>query len=55
MTVYINVKEDHNVETVDEFETREEAKKMLAEYHMVGGYFRDAYLSNRPTKEWRER
>ena len=39
------------LETVDEFETRREARAMLTEYRMSdpsGSY----YLSSRPCKEW---
>lgn len=41
------------IETVDEFETLKEAKKMLAEYQMSdpSAYY---YLSRRPCKEWKE-
>lgn len=50
--IYINTRADREVETVDEFDTRAEAKKMLAEYQMSApgmGY----YMSRRCTKEWR--
>lgn len=49
---YINMKNGREVETVDEFETRREARDMLAEYVMSApgaGY----YISTRATAEWR--
>jgi hypothetical protein len=51
---YINTKHGGAVETVDEFEDRKEARKMLAEYQMSAPYM-GYYLSSRSTKEWRER
>lgn len=50
---YINYRcpYDGGVETVDQFETWAEARKMAREYSMVSpGY----YLSQRATREWRE-
>lgn len=47
---YINMR-DGEVETVDQFETREEALKMLAEYQMA--FNRSLYLSTRCTREWK--
>lgn len=50
---YINTKTIDGVETVDQFETRKEAREMLSEYQMSApemGY----YLSTRATREWRE-
>ena len=55
MTTYINVKENGKTETIDEFETRKEARGMLKEYKIANSYYHNAYLSSRSTKEWRER
>jgi hypothetical protein len=53
MTLYIQRKDGRDVETVDEFETRKEARAMLEEYQLAD---RSAvyYLSSRPCKAWRE-
>ena len=51
--MYINIKEDGKVETLDEFETYKEAIKMLKEYIIASSYYRGAYISRRCTKEWR--
>ena len=50
---YINIKQDGKVETVDQFETYEEAKKMRDEYNMSDSY-NYYYISSRSTKDWRE-
>ena len=50
---YINTKQDGKVETVDQFETYEEAKKMRDEYNMSDSY-NYYYISSRSTKDWRE-
>ena len=51
---YINIKwANGDVETIDMFETRKEAKAMLKEYRMTAGQ-ENAYLSNRATAEWRQ-
>lgn len=55
MATYIQLKSEHGLETVDEFETRKEAREMLAEYRLgdpSGNYY---YLSSRACKDWRER
>ena len=49
--IYINMKTSEGVETVDEVDTRKEARAMLAEYQLMSGNY---YLSIRCTKEWRE-
>lgn len=51
---YIQRKDSRYLETVDEFETRKEARAMLAEYRMSdqSAHF---YLSSRPCKDWREK
>jgi len=48
---YINRRGQGHLETVDEFETRKEAKAMLAEYRMSdpSGYY---YISSRCCREW---
>ncbi len=51
---YINIKENGRVETIDEFESYNEARKMLTEYKIASSYYSGVYLSNRSTKEWRE-
>jgi hypothetical protein len=53
--VYINIKEDNQVETIDEFETYKEAKEMLKEYRFVSNYYIGAYLSQRCTNYWSNR
>tara|TARA_R100000908_G_C3665755_1_gene90942 strand:- start:1 stop:168 length:168 start_codon:yes stop_codon:yes gene_type:complete len=53
--IYINLKTDElGIETVDEFDTRKEALRMLKEYQSlhVDGYY---YISSRSTQYWRER
>jgi hypothetical protein len=52
--VYIQRKGDGYLETVDEFETRKEARAMLVEYRMIDPYDH-FYLSSRPCKAWKER
>jgi len=54
MATYINIKENGQTETLDEFETYSEAKKMLVEYKIASSYYSGAYLSSRSTKEWKE-
>lgn len=51
---YIQRKDNRQLETVDEFETRKEASAMLAEYRMAdpSAHY---YLSSRPCKDWREK
>ena len=51
---YINMREDGDVETVDEFSTREEALEMLAEYQLAFGHTRQLYLSTRCTNDWKD-
>ena len=48
---YINMRTSGEVETVDQFETRKEARAMLVEYSLAfnGG----VYLSQRPTDDWK--
>ena len=49
---YINMKANGEIETVDEFETRKEARVMLTEYRMAFGPC-ELYLSQRCTNDWR--
>ena len=52
---YINIKQGSYIETIDEFETREEASKMLSEYQMAyrgTGY--NIYISTKPDREWND-
>ena len=51
--IYINIKENGKVETLDQFETYREAKAMLKEYCIASPYYYGAYLSSRCTKEWK--
>lgn len=53
MKTYLNIKDGNAVETIDEFETWAEAKKMKKEYDMAYGHNR-IYLSQRCTKDWRK-
>lgn len=52
MSVYIQRKDGRDLETVDEFATRKEARAMLAEYRLAD---RSAhyYTSSRPCKHWK--
>jgi len=54
--LYINIKtSQHSTETIDQFETRKEAREMLREYRIA---YKETglnlYLSTRSTKQWRE-
>ena len=51
--VYIQLKSSYGLETVDEFETRKEAKLMLTEYRLIGDKSGHYYLSTRACKHWR--
>jgi hypothetical protein len=50
--IYIQRRGDGYLETVDEFETRKEARLMLAEYRMSdpSAYY---YIISRACKEWK--
>jgi len=50
---YIQLKQGYHLETVDEFDTLKEAKKMLAEYRL-GDLYSSYYISSRPCKNWKE-
>ena len=48
---YINLKTSGTVETIDEFETRKEANRMLIEYRVAFGPC-DLYVSSRCDNTW---
>jgi hypothetical protein len=48
---YIQLRTGKQLETVDEFETRKEALRMLSEYRMAAPGC-DYYLSSRPCRDW---
>lgn len=60
-TIYLNLKSNYGIETVDEF-TREETQspkefrlyvnEMVREYHLAG---QSVYKSSRSTKDWRDK
>lgn len=52
MNYYMQRKDGRNLETVDEFETRKEARAMLAEYRL-SDRSADYYISTRPCKDWK--
>lgn len=51
--IYIQRKDAHQLETVDEFQTMKEALAMLTEYRMSdpSAHF---YTSRRPCKAWKQ-
>jgi len=52
--VYIQRKDGNQLETVDEFDTRKEAREMVAEYRMADPYA-EYYTSSRPCKDWADK
>lgn len=52
--LYINIKANGQVETVDEFSTKKEADEMVKEYN-ISDRANSYYISKRATKEWREK
>ena len=52
--LYINIKANGHVETVDEFSTKKEADEMVKEYN-ISDKANSYYISKRATKEWREK
>ena len=48
---YIQRKDAQGVETMDEFETRKEARAMLTEYN-IADTSAQYYISQRACKEW---
>ena len=53
--LYINIKENGKVKTLDCFGTYKEAKEMLKEYKLSSSYYITAYVSSRSTKDWLNR
>jgi len=51
MKTYIQRKDSRYLETVDELDSRKEARKMLAEYR-ISDPSANYYLSSRPCKAW---
>lgn len=51
--VYVQRKDQNGLETVDEFETRKEARAMLKEYQLSDNSAA-YYLSQRPCRDWRK-
>jgi len=49
--VYIQRKDSNGLETVDQFETRKEARAMIKEY-ALSDYSAEYYLSTRACKDW---
>lgn len=50
--LYIQRKDGRDLETVDEFQTRKEARAMLAEYRLSDSSA-EFYISQRCCKNWR--
>lgn len=48
---YIQRKDNRDPETVDEFDTRKEARLMLLEYQLSDSHA-DYYISTRPCQAW---
>lgn len=50
---YIQRKDRHGLKTVDEFESRAEARRMLEEYRLsdASAFY---YMSRKPCKDWNE-
>ena len=53
MKFYIQRRDGNQLETVDEFDTRKEARAMLAEYRMADPTAHH-YISTRCCKSWRD-
>lgn len=54
MKTYVQRKEGTRLETVDEFDSKEEARDMLAEYRLRD-HSAEYYLSGKPCKAWANR
>ena len=52
---YINIKEYGEVETLEQFESRKEARQVLNEYRCSNEWYANAYLSSRCTKDWKNK
>ncbi len=50
---YIQRKNAHGLETVDQCETLKEARYLLNEYRLTDTYA-EYYISSRATRDWRE-
>ena len=50
---YINRKDNNGIETVDEFPTMREARKMLTEYR-ISDCSASYYISQRACNDWKE-
>lgn len=53
MKIYIQRKDGNQLETVDEFDSRKEAREMVKEYR-ISDSSASYYLSSRPCKSWNE-
>lgn len=51
---YIQRKENRQLETVDQFESRKEAREMLKEYRLSDPSA-SYYISSRPCKDWKDK
>jgi hypothetical protein len=51
--VYIQRRDQWQLETVDEFQTRKEAREILKEYRLSDPSA-SYYISQRPCKHWKE-
>jgi hypothetical protein len=51
--LYIQRKDAHQLETVDEFATMKEARAMLTEYR-ISDPAAHYYISRRPCRHWKE-
>lgn len=51
MTIYIQRKQGRDIETIDEFSNRKDARAALAEYR-IADPSADYYLSQRACKHW---
>jgi hypothetical protein len=49
--VYIQMESSYGIETVDEFDTREEAREMIVSYR-ISDRTSKFYLSRRSTRDW---
>lgn len=54
MKTYVQRRDSFGLETVDEFDTRKEARAMLTEYR-VSDPSASFYISRRPCKAWRDK
>jgi len=54
---YLNLKDPYtnNIETIDQFETRKEARAMRKEYQIASSFYSGLYLSQRSTNDWRNK